>query len=58
MMASVTVAIVITVGSNTWGKRLLSMQRRKFNIAKMRAGIVPASAINDISFRDTIAGVR
>ena len=58
MIASVIEAIVITVGRNTCGNRLLVMQRRKFNIAKMRVGTVPTSAIKDISLRDTIAGVR
>ena len=58
MIASVIEAIVITVGRNACRNRLLEMQRRKFNIAKMRVGTVPTSAIKDISLRDTIAGVR
>ena len=58
MIASVIEATVITVGRNTCGNRLLVKQRRKFNIAKMRVGTVPTSAIKDISLRDTIAGVR
>ncbi len=58
MIASVIEAIVMTVGSNTCENLLLLTQRRKFNMAKVRAGTVPTRAMKDISLRDTIAGVR
>ena len=58
MIASVIEANVMTVGNNACGNFLLFMQRRKFNMAKIRAGTVPTSAMKDISLRDTIAGVR
>ena len=57
MIASVIEAIVMTVGSNTCENLLLLTQRRKFNMDKIRAGIVPTSAMKDISLRDTMAGV-